>query len=348
MEQHSFGCLESPFDERDFQLASYLQPVGLPTTLTYRNMMTPVRNQGGLGSCVGFASTAIDEHIHQASDLSEMWCYDQCKKLDKFPGEGTFPRAAMKVLQDGIPDEVYWPYVDRYPPGTEPIPGAAGDAAQYRIGTYAMTPNIEALKAGLFQHGPMLLAIQIFENYGQGPKPGVIPKGEGRVLGGHAVCLVGYDDLNQMWIFKNSWGTSWGDRGYGFIGYDAMPSLFWEAWTVVDESTVPKRWPDLPDMTSDDLLSQDRAWQEGIMKGYEDGTFRPYEPLTTHQVGTVAVRMGLLDKNPWNENSDYSLPTTRGFVHEKLPQLRFDEERFDEPITRFQTLLLIGRYKRGV
>mgnify|MGYP001573562914 CR=1 FL=1 len=61
MTEYSFGCLPSPFDERDFALASYIKPISLPTALSYRQLMSPVRSQGGLGSCVAFAGAAIDE-----------------------------------------------------------------------------------------------------------------------------------------------------------------------------------------------------------------------------------------------------------------------------------------------
>lgn len=37
---------------------------------------------------------------------------------------------------------------------------------------------------------------------------------------GHAVLLTGYDTKKEVFIFKNSWGTSWGNKGYGTISFD--------------------------------------------------------------------------------------------------------------------------------
>ena len=38
----------------------------------------------------------------------------------------------------------------------------------------------------------------------------------------HSICLIGYDDVNKRFKFINSWGTSWGVGGYGFISYDLL------------------------------------------------------------------------------------------------------------------------------
>jgi C1A family cysteine protease len=40
---------------------------------------------------------------------------------------------------------------------------------------------------------------------------------------GHAMVAVGYDDAKQAFLIQNSWGPSWGNKGYGWFGYD-----FWK------------------------------------------------------------------------------------------------------------------------
>jgi len=47
---------------------------------------------------------------------------------------------------------------------------------------------------------------------------------EGEVLGGHALVLVGYNDSTSRFTFRNSWGASWGDAGYGTIPYAYLTS----------------------------------------------------------------------------------------------------------------------------
>ena len=53
-----------------------------------------------------------------------------------------------------------------------------------------------------------------------------------RLLGGHAVLLVGYDNKTGRFIARNSWGNAWGDRGHFYMPYEvvtntAMSSDFW-------------------------------------------------------------------------------------------------------------------------
>ena len=40
-----------------------------------------------------------------------------------------------------------------------------------------------------------------------------------KYVGGHIVAVVGYDDAEQYWICKNSWGSEWGENGYFKIKY---------------------------------------------------------------------------------------------------------------------------------
>jgi C1A family cysteine protease len=53
-------------------------------------------------------------------------------------------------------------------------------------------------------------------------------------LGGHAICIVGFDRRNRMFKFANSWGSQWGDRGFGHIGYATLQALLMDAWGMVN------------------------------------------------------------------------------------------------------------------
>jgi C1A family cysteine protease len=54
------------------------------------------------------------------------------------------------------------------------------------------------------------------------------------MLGGHAVTVVGYNDLDQTFIVRNSWGSDWGDKGCFYIPYKYLldPSLTSDAWSI--------------------------------------------------------------------------------------------------------------------
>ena len=55
-----------------------------------------------------------------------------------------------------------------------------------------------------------------------------------KVVGGHAVCCVGYDDSKQLFIVRNSWGTGWGLKGYFMMPYTYLSSsnLADDFWTI--------------------------------------------------------------------------------------------------------------------
>ena len=61
-----------------------------------------------------------------------------------------------------------------------------------------------------------------------------MPKAGEYVLGGHAVALVGFDDVRQVFIVRNSWGEGWGDRGYFYMPYTVVQdnNLTYDFWII--------------------------------------------------------------------------------------------------------------------
>jgi len=62
----------------------------------------------------------------------------------------------------------------------------------------------------------------------------VMPQPTDQQLGGHAVTAVGYDDFQQCFIVRNSWGEGWGDKGYFYMPYEYMchPALASDFWAI--------------------------------------------------------------------------------------------------------------------
>ena len=56
----------------------------------------------------------------------------------------------------------------------------------------------------------------------------------GSAVGGHAVIAVGYDDSTSRITVQNSWGTSWGDKGYFYMPYQYITNtnLADDFWTI--------------------------------------------------------------------------------------------------------------------
>ena len=218
----------------------------LPPFLSYRSKMPPVTDQGSEGTCVAFA--CIDgEHEYQEmvewqawKNLSVRHAYQEAKKIDNVPGEGTYIECLMQVLKDkGVAPEYCWPYIAGVvqPPVCKDLDA---QAAPFKILDYWLITSgnvdIQAIKESLVANGPCVAAVEVYSSFFGAPN-GVIPmpKSSDKYQGAHAICIVGYDDIQKHLIFKNSWGDDWGDKGYGYFSYDYVEQYMFEAWSCHDK-----------------------------------------------------------------------------------------------------------------
>ncbi len=240
----ALGCLKDPKDLRDIPMGLVLPPIPLPAEIDYTENMTPVRNQGNEGTCVAFASVVGVKEYQDTKEyknligLSPRYVYSLCKKYDGSPDEeGTYPRVAMKMLlKYGTPPESYWPY--RPHQTDRPKPNADKAAIRYRVKAYARIKTVMEMKRSLVINGPYLAGVDVYESWfvKKTEKTGLIPmpKRSDQYQGGHAICIVGYDDAKKLFKFKNSWGDDWGDNGYGYLTYDYMKQYCLDAWSATD------------------------------------------------------------------------------------------------------------------
>ena len=255
---------KDPKDDRDFHFsANVSEDKFLKATATAPNIvdhtysMSSVKNQGRLGSCVGFAVSAMKEwqetreHLYEVSagkkdhrkgkayNLSESWVYWNAKKIDYWPNEeGTSIRFAMKVLHKlGVPCESAWPYSDvNY---GDPESWATLIARWARIKSYWRINNLSELKLALI-NGPVVIGIPCFDTIFYADETGFVgyPRDPNTIYGGHAICAVGYYDtkFGGSIKIKNSWGKGWGGKGYGYLPYSYINDFLWDAWACEDVS----------------------------------------------------------------------------------------------------------------
>lgn len=262
--QYKINLAKDVPDKRDFMMSSAPMKADLPAIVDHTDKMSSVKDQGRLGSCVGFATAAMKEwqeqvehekevaegkkdHREQDSyDLSEAWVYWNCKKIDPWPNsEGTSIRCAMRVLHKiGVPCEKAYPYSDQYE--GKPEAWAKLIAKWGLIDSYWRCNNLNELRLAL-NDGPVVIGVAVFREWfyaGQtvNTYPGIIPypTNPDEILGGHAICAVGYNDNHQTVKFKNSWGTSWGADGYGYLTYKYIENFMWDAWIAKDLSVTKK------------------------------------------------------------------------------------------------------------
>jgi hypothetical protein len=143
----------------------------------------------------------------------------------------------LLVRQGAAPWSVM-PYTDKdYT--TQPTAAQRSAASKYKLASYRRIPpgDIETIKAELAAGRPVVFGMGIDDNFYQ-LKNSVYDQKGGKTYGGHAMALVGYDDgksspRGHRGAFKiiNSWGTGWGDKGYGWISYRQWTSE--QPWALV-------------------------------------------------------------------------------------------------------------------
>ena len=165
------GALDEP-EGLDPSEASGIRAV-LPPQANLIARMPPVRNQQDAAPALPThrrrrASTCLEPES-TAGDLSEQFLYWACKQRDGFPGEGTWIKTAMAVLEDkGICTEAIWPYNPTKIAGNEgqgpPPAGAEEKAAAYRIakGEPVEPRWVDDLKKALANGKPVAFAVPVY------------------------------------------------------------------------------------------------------------------------------------------------------------------------------------------
>ena len=195
----------------------------LPTAIDWRsnngNWTTTIRDQQSCGSCVSFGTLGtIEARIKiacktptQNPDLSEAHLF-YCGCGNCCGSGWNFPPALDFCKNTGVALESAFPYT----PGNQPC--KQGLTPYIKITNWTSVLAVQDRKSVLAAKGPMVAGLAVYADF-QSYRSGVYRHVSGQLLGYHAVSVVGYDDTQQCWICKNSWGPGWGDSGWFRIGY---------------------------------------------------------------------------------------------------------------------------------
>lgn len=234
----------------------------VPSSTDLRAWCSPVENQGNLGSCTAHAAVGMLEYYQRRTfgkhiDGSRLFLYKTTRNLMGWTGDtGAYLRDTMKALvMCGVPPEQYLPYViAKF--DDEPSAFLYALADDYEaIKYYRLDPagasrstTLNTVKSYLAAGLPSMFGFTVYSSIPpSGDGKGEIPfptLGE-KVLGGHAILAVGYDDAKKIGktkgalLIRNSWGSSWGMAGYGWLPYEyVLSGLANDFWALTQADFV--------------------------------------------------------------------------------------------------------------
>ena len=222
----------------------------LPSSVDLRKSCAPVKDQGEFGACSGFSSSVATEFLELKElksnlppsiaeleymdghfcPVSPMFIYNNERLIEGTPlsqdaGATTLVDACKTLTIKGVCRETTFPYT---PENLQVVPPAAAyaEAAVHKVPKYwAIQQSGYQMMSCLAEGYPFLFGIVVFDSMmsdevaqtGQVPLP---TDGDSQV-GGHALCCVGYEHKSH-WIFQNSWGPKWGDKGFGYLPWEYL------------------------------------------------------------------------------------------------------------------------------
>ena len=243
-----YGWLRDIPDHRDHLYAAPVVALtALPPSVDLRNQCPPVYDQGQLGSCTANGIAAALQFERKKQKLtpdfipSRLFIYYNERVIEHTVNSdsGAMIRDGIKsVSKQGDCPETEWPYdITKFT--QKPQLSCYQDALKYKAVQYQkLSQNVNQMKGCIASGYPFVFGFTVYDSFEsqQVAQTGVVPMPSlsEQVMGGHCVVAVGYDDAQQRFIVRNSWGTSWGIQGYCTMPYAYLTdsNLASDFWTI--------------------------------------------------------------------------------------------------------------------
>lgn len=252
--------LDTVQDNRDFttpDTTDASKPVAYDIRTVYK---ASILDQGVIGSCVANALVTCNEILHGIhkkayqrgsrlfiyfnARLPIVWSSEDQEFHPGIPNEenrsklvdkGTHGRDALRVMQKlGVPRETTWVY-NRDKVNAIPDDKSYAEAKNYRIRKYYNIPTgsevtISIMESILATNIPLYFSMRVYSKFNNSqitnkPLEQQTYQGsliEDKLVGGHAMCIVGYNSEKKYFIVQNSWGDWFGDKGYLRLDYNVF------------------------------------------------------------------------------------------------------------------------------
>lgn len=322
----TYKCGMNQLSQRKFEAipvatSTMISHRGLPSSVDWSSKMPPVGNQGQQGSCVAWASGYAMKSFYER--VERKWGYDSpvqggqgkhvfspafiYNQINGGRDQGSHIHRALQLMIDqGASPWKNMPYTSSdY--RRRPSSSARSEAAKYKNQSYRRLPgtSITAIKSELARGNLIVFGIPIdksFYNY----RGGVYATRSGKNFGGHALTLVGYNDSlrasnGDRGAFRliNSWGTRWGEKGYGWISYRMWQRLNPQTYVAYDKkssTTTTDTNDNIVEPQQEEETSENPAAPSNVSAS--KGTYKDKVQLSWNRVnGAVAYAIGRAPAN---------------------------------------------------
>ena len=224
--------------------------IELPKMVDLRSKMPPVYNQGHLGSCTANAICGAFQYLIPSFMGSRLFLYYNERKLERAIPDDSGASLADGILcmqKYGVCPETMWPYkINNF--AIAPPQQCYMDARRFKADEVQnIHQDMTSMRTSLANGFPFVVGFMVYNSFESNSvaRTGMVPMPTpaDQPLGGHAVLVCGYDDARQVWIVRNSWGASWGDKGYFYLPYNYLtnPTLSSDLWNISSSNTAIER-----------------------------------------------------------------------------------------------------------
>lgn len=211
MKQMNLGWSPSKLDGTEYKFQE-IKNLKLPSQYSFINHLPPVLDQGETNMCVTYSlAVHIDWNANMdfGTDRKDNKVNkNQIYEIRTTPGDNgmTFKEALSFLKKKGVQTKV----------------------GVRTIQHYALVGSEIQLKQAIITNGPCVGGLMVYNFTPEFWRK----RGGDQILGGHAIAIVGWNE--KGFIIRNSWGTSWGQKGYSILPYDEYNKLMLECWTIID------------------------------------------------------------------------------------------------------------------
>ena len=232
-------------DARDYKF-KVTAPITLPEKVDLRDKCPEIYDQGSLGSCTANSMGAVFQFEQMKQEIenfmpSRLFIYYNTREIEGTirSDAGATLRNTIKTMADkGVCPEKMWNYSKCFK--KKPTEDCYVEGAKHQVLEYLRVEhNLYYIRECLAQGHPISFGMMLYESFMSDlvTNTGVVPMPDlsrESAIGGHAVMLVGYDDIQRHFIVRNSWGKSWGVNGYFYLPYEYCntPNLTADYWTI--------------------------------------------------------------------------------------------------------------------